>query len=76
MNVLNAYLVSPRSVAMYGMPPIPFALTSDRQIAMVSRAELGSTVGDDEQRSAWYPTGARCRSRSTRSALPRMIWMG
>jgi hypothetical protein len=57
MNVLNANLASPRSVAVYGMPPILFALTSDRLIAVIRRAALGLVPGDDEQRSAWYLVG-------------------
>ncbi len=54
MNVLNANLGSPRSVAVYAMPPVLFALTSDRLIAVVRRAALGKTADDDGQRSAWY----------------------
>jgi len=57
MNVLNANLASPRSVAVYGMPPILFALTSDRLIAVIRRSALGRATGDDEQRSAWYLAG-------------------
>ena len=40
MNVLNANLGSPRSVAVYAMPPVLFALTSDRLIAVIRRAAL------------------------------------
>ncbi len=54
MNVLNANLGSPRSVAVYAMPPVLFALTSDRLIAVVRRAALGKAADDDGQRSAWY----------------------
>lgn len=57
MNVLNANLASPRSVAVYGMPPVLFALTSDRLIAVIRRAALGRATGDDEQRSAWFLAG-------------------
>lgn len=57
MNVLNANLASPRSVAVYGMPPILFALTSDRLIAVIRRAALGWATGADDQRSAWYLVG-------------------
>jgi hypothetical protein len=57
MNVLNANLDSPRSIAVYGMPPILFALTSDRLIAVVRRAALGGTGSDDAQRSAWDLVG-------------------
>jgi hypothetical protein len=57
MNVLNADLTSPRSVAVYGMPPILFALTSDRLIAVIRRAALGNGVDRDQQRSPWHFVG-------------------
>jgi hypothetical protein len=57
MNVLNANLGSPRSVAVYAMPPVLFALTSDRLIAVIRRAALGKAVDDETQRSAWYAAG-------------------
>ena len=57
MNVLNADLASPRSIAVYGLPPILFALTSDRLIAVIRRAALGHTVDGDQQRSPWYFAG-------------------
>jgi hypothetical protein len=57
MNVLNANLGSPRSVAVYAMPPVLFALTSDRLISVVRRAALGKTGDDETQRSAWYVAG-------------------
>jgi hypothetical protein len=57
MNVLNANLGSPRSVAVYAMPPVLFALTSDRLIAVVRRAALGKAADEVGQRSAWYLAG-------------------
>jgi hypothetical protein len=57
MNVLNANLGSPRSVAVYAMPPMLFALTSDRLIAVVRRAALGPADDEEAQRSAWHVTG-------------------
>jgi hypothetical protein len=57
MNVLNANLGSPRSIAVYAMPPVLFALTSDRLIAVVRRAALGKAADDDIQRSAWHLAG-------------------
>ena len=57
MNVLNANLGSPRSVAVYGMPPVLFALTSDRLVAVVRRAALGPASDDAAQRSAWHLAG-------------------
>src|SRR5215469_6365200 len=57
MNVLNANLGSPRSVAVYAMPPVLFALTSDRLIAVVRRAALGKAADEESQRSAWYLAG-------------------
>lgn len=57
MNVLNANLGSPRSVAVYAMPPVLFALTSDRLIAVVRRAALGGAADEETQHSAWYLVG-------------------
>jgi hypothetical protein len=57
MNVLNGNLGSPRSVAVYAMPPVLFALTSDRLISVVRRAALGTATDDEAQRSAWYLAG-------------------
>jgi hypothetical protein len=57
MNVLNVNLGSPRSVAVYAMPPVLFALTSDRLISVVRRAALGKAADDETQRSAWYVAG-------------------
>ena len=58
MNVLNANLGSLRSVTVYAMPPVLFALTSDRLVAVVRRAALGNTADDDAvQRSAWHMAG-------------------
>ncbi len=57
MNVINANLGSPRSVAVYAMPPMLFALTSDRLVAVVRRAALGRTADDAAQKSAWHLAG-------------------
>jgi hypothetical protein len=57
MNVLNANLGSPRSVAVYAMPPVLFALTSDRLVAVVRRAALGRAADDAAQHSAWHLAG-------------------
>lgn len=57
MNILNANLGSPRSVAVYAMPPVLFALTSDRLVAVVRRAALGTTGDEATQRSAWHLAG-------------------
>lgn len=57
MNVLNANIGSPRSVAVYAMPPVLFALASDRLIAVVRRAALGPSADNESQRSAWYIAG-------------------
>jgi hypothetical protein len=53
MNLLAADLASPRSVAVYVMPPVLFAAGSDRLIAVIRRAALGRTEDDDSQRGAW-----------------------
>ena len=61
MNALNANLGSPRSVAVYTMPPVLFALASDRLTAVVRSVALGRAAGDaadsGDQRSAWAGAG-------------------
>src|SRR6266704_66954 len=57
MNALNANLGSPRSVAVYAMPPVLFALTSDRLVSVIRRAALGPAEDSDDQRSAWRLAG-------------------
>ena len=57
MNVLNANLGSPRSVAVYAMPPVLFALTSDRLIAVIRRAALSRPADAAGQQSAWRLAG-------------------
>ena len=57
MNALNANLGSPRSVAVWAMPPILFALTSDRLVSVIRRAALGPKADEDSQRSAWRMFG-------------------
>jgi hypothetical protein len=53
MNLLGANLGSPRSVAVYVMPPVLFAVGSDRLTAVIRRAALGPQADDGSQRSAW-----------------------
>ena len=57
MNLLGADLGSPRSVAVYVMPPLLFAAGSDRLIAVVRRSALGHVEDEDSQRSAWRTGG-------------------
>jgi hypothetical protein len=57
MNLLAANLGSPRSVAVYVMPPVLFAATSDRLVAVVRRAAMGPRDDDGPQRSAWRALG-------------------
>jgi hypothetical protein len=57
MNLLAADLGSPRSVAVYVMPPVLFAAMSDRLVAVVRRAAMG-TAEDGPQRSAWRSVGS------------------
>ena len=66
MNVLNANLGSPRSVAVYAMPPVLFALSSDRLDRGRPQAALGKAADDVAQRSAWHLAG---RLASLRHAL-------
>jgi hypothetical protein len=57
MNLLAASLGSPRSVVVYVMPPVLFAATSDRLVAVVRRAAIGTRDDDSAQRSAWRALG-------------------
>jgi hypothetical protein len=57
MNLLGANLGSPRSIAVYVMPPVLFALGSDRLTAVIRRAALGPRADEDTQRSAWLLVG-------------------
>jgi hypothetical protein len=57
MNLLGANLGSPRSVAVYVMPPVLFAAGSDRLIAVIRRAAMGKREDVAGQRSAWRATG-------------------
>lgn len=57
MNLAGADLGSPRSVAAYVMPPVLFAITSDRLIAVIRRAALGPDADRESQRSAWQVGG-------------------
>ncbi len=57
MNLLGADLGSPRSVAVYVMPPLLFAAGSDRLIAVIRRSALGPAEDNNDQRSAWRLAG-------------------
>lgn len=57
MNAAGADLGSPRSVAAFIMPPLLFAITSDRLIAVIRRSALGRSDDDESQRSAWRLAG-------------------
>ncbi|MGH3217898.1 MAG: hypothetical protein ACRDPY_04070 [Streptosporangiaceae bacterium] len=57
MNLLGADLLSPRSIAVYVLPPVLYAAGSDRLISVVRRQAL-SRLGDDAgQRSVWHVAG-------------------
>ena len=57
MNLLSADLGSPRSIAVYVMPPLLFAAGSDRLIAVIRRSALGVAEDTDDQRSAFRLAG-------------------
>jgi hypothetical protein len=57
MNLLATDVGSPRSVAVYVMPPVLFAATSDRLVAVIRRAAMGKREDEDCQRSAWRAVG-------------------
>jgi hypothetical protein len=58
MNAAGSDLGSPRSVAAFIMPPLLFAITSDRLISVIRRSALGRQADDESQRSAWRVAGA------------------
>jgi hypothetical protein len=57
MNAAGANLASPRSVAAFVMPPVLFAITSDRLVSVIRRNALGPAADADAQRSAWRTGG-------------------
>ena len=57
MNLLGADLGSPRSVAVFAMPPLLFAAGSDRLVAVIRRAALGPRDDAEAQHSAWRLAG-------------------
>jgi hypothetical protein len=60
MNAAGSDLGSPRSVAAFVMPPLLFAITSDRLISVIRRSALGRLADDEAQRSAWRLAGTAC----------------
>jgi len=57
MNAAGADLGSPRSVAAFIMPPVLFAITSDRLVSVIRRTALGPAADAEAQRSAWRTAG-------------------
>ena len=57
MNVLGADLGSPRSVAVYVLPPVLYAAGSDRLISVVRRQALSRQDDTESQRSVWHVVG-------------------
>lgn len=57
MNAAGADLGSPRSVAAFAMPPILFAVVSDRLTALIRRTALGPAGSEESQGSAWRTAG-------------------
>jgi hypothetical protein len=57
MNAAGADLASPRSVTAFVMPPVLFAITSDRLVSVIRRSALGAKADSDAQRSAWRIAG-------------------
>jgi hypothetical protein len=57
MNAAGADLGSPRSVTAFLMPPVLFAITSDRLVSVIRRSALGPKADSDAQRSAWRAAG-------------------
>jgi hypothetical protein len=57
MNLAGADLGSPRSAAVFAMPPLLFAAGSDRLVAVIRRAALGPREDDEARHSAWRLAG-------------------
>ena len=57
MNAAGADLGSPRSITAFVMPPVLFAITSDRLVSVIRRSTLGPKSDSDAQRSAWRVAG-------------------
>lgn len=57
MNVLGADLSSPRSVAVYVLPPLLYVAGSDRLISVLRRQALGKLEDEAAQRSLWATVG-------------------
>jgi hypothetical protein len=57
MNAAGADLSSPRSVGAFVMPPVLFAITSDRLVSVIRRIALGPAADAESQRSAWRTGG-------------------
>jgi len=57
MNAAGADLGSPRSVGAFVMPPVLFAITSDRLVSVIRRIGLGPAADAESQRSAWRTGG-------------------
>jgi hypothetical protein len=57
MNVLGADLGSPRSIAVYVLPPVLYAAGSDRLISVVRRQALSRQADTESQRSVWHVAG-------------------
>lgn len=57
MNAAGADLSSPRSVGAFVMPPVLFAITSDRLVSVIRRVTLGPAADAEAQRSAWRTGG-------------------
>ncbi len=70
MNAAGSDLGSPRSMAAFIMPPLLFAVTSDRLISVIRRSALGKLADDEAQRSAWHLAGTRVPVRPAVRASP------
>jgi hypothetical protein len=57
MNAADADLASPRSIGAFVMPPVLFAITSDRLVSVIRRNALGPAADAEAQQSAWRTGG-------------------
>jgi hypothetical protein len=70
MNAAGADLSSPRSVGAFVMPPVLFAITSDRLVSVIRRIALGPAADAESQRSAWRTGGLTVLYAARLAAAP------
>ena len=76
MNAAGADLGSMRSVTAFVMPPVLFAITSDRLVSVIRRIALGPRADAEVQRSAWRAGGVAALYALRLAAAPASTFLG